>query len=209
MGWPSGATRPSSSVTGSSYSYRLPLSAPATNADFTGSVALRNATVPVSIVPSRVTVASKSPSLIAPAGRSLASTSSSTVPGVSGAHDVESSTTLGVTWLARTVPATTKSATRARIGERDRDIGDSCAMCVSIEHRRALRHRRFARQTIRCRKAAHDGQSCAQRTSQETNEGGAREDSAFVGDAAPERRGTSARRREEHAVDDVDDPVGG
>src|SRR5829696_1230900 len=142
MGCPSGATRPSSSVTGSSYSYRLPLSAPATNAERTGSVASLNATVPVSMVPTRDTFASNSPSLTAPAGRSVASTRSSTVPGVRVPHDSDPSTTLGVTWLARTVPAATRSTKSARMGERDRDMPASWAGWLSFEDRRARRRPR-------------------------------------------------------------------
>src|SRR3954471_24713607 len=122
MGWPSGAASPSSCRTGFGYTYRWPLVAPATNADFTGSVAFRNATVPVSIVPSRLTLALNVPSSTEAAGRSVASTRSSTVPGVSGPHDEEPSTTRGVTLLASTVPAASRSVTRARMGERDRDI---------------------------------------------------------------------------------------
>src|SRR4051795_5097777 len=120
MGWPSGAASPSSWVTGLGYTYRLPLVAPATNADLTGSDAFRNATVPVSIVPSRLTLALKSPSPTEAPGRSVASTRSSTVPGVRGPHEVEPSTSRGVTLLASTVPAATRSVTRARTGERDR-----------------------------------------------------------------------------------------
>src|SRR3954447_16887490 len=125
MGWPSGATRPSSDVTGSGYSYRLPLFAPATNADFTGSVASRKPTEPVSMVPSRVTVALKSPELTSPVDSLVASTRSSTVPGVSGPHDDDPSTTRGVTELARAVPATRRRTRNARIGERDRDMAGS------------------------------------------------------------------------------------
>src|SRR4051794_21964988 len=142
MGWPSGATRPSSEVTGSGYSYRLPLFAPATKADFTGSDASRNPTAPVSTVPSRVTVALKSPELTSPAGRSVASTRSSTVPGVSGPHDDDPSTTLGVTELASTVPAATRRTRNARIGDRDRDMAGSWAKWVSSEGPRAPRQPR-------------------------------------------------------------------
>src|SRR3954454_15593296 len=120
MGWPSGAASPSSCLTGFGYSYRLPLVAPATNADLTGRLASRNATLPVSIVPSRVTFAVKSPLLTLPAGSEDASTSNSTVPGVNGPHDDAPSTTFGVTTLARTGSASTRTATKARANDRDR-----------------------------------------------------------------------------------------
>src|SRR3954452_359044 len=156
MGWPSGAASPSSCVTGFGYTYRLPLVAPATNADLTGSDAFRNATVPVSIVPSRLTLAVKSPWSTEPAGRSLASTRSSTVPGVSGPHDEAPFTCRGVTLLASTVPAARRSVTRARTGERDGDIGCSLGK-MSDEHRQPWPKRRSNPAAIRCSEVARDG----------------------------------------------------